>query len=115
MPTTTLTFAQDINVSVQVGDIIYYAPAATVNQHDELTSGIVELGVVLSISGNTITVNYPFGTALPSINDFIMFAKDRSANMSSLLGYFAEFQIRNNSTEKAEIYSISVDVTESSK
>jgi hypothetical protein len=43
MPTTTLTFAQDINVSVQVGDIIYYAPAATVNQHDELTNDIVEL------------------------------------------------------------------------
>tara|TARA_R110000822_G_scaffold71916_6_gene173195 strand:- start:611 stop:958 length:348 start_codon:yes stop_codon:yes gene_type:complete len=115
MPTTTLTFAQDINVSVQVGDIIYYAPAATVNQHDELTSGIIELGVVLSISGNTITVDYQAGTALPSISDFIMFAKDRSANMSSLLGYFAEFQIRNNSTEKAEMYSISVDVTESSK
>ena len=115
MPTTTLTFAQDINVSVQVGDIIYYAPAATVNQHDEITNSIVELGVVLSISGNTIVVDYQTGTILPSASDFIMFAKDRSANMSSLLGYFAEFKIRNNSTEKAEMYSISVDVTESSK
>ena len=44
-----------------------------------------------------------------------MFAKDRSANMSSLLGYYAKFRIRNNSQDKAEMYSIAVDVTESSK
>jgi hypothetical protein len=69
----------------------------------------------LSISGNTIIVDYQAGTILPSVSDFIMFAKDRSANMSGLLGYFAEFRIKNNSTTKAEMYSISVDVTESSK
>ena len=90
MPTTTLTFPNDINVSVQIGNVI-------------------------SISGNTIVVNYQTGTALPIASDFIMFAKDRSANMSSLLGYFAEFRIVNNSKDEAEMYSISVDVTESSK
>jgi len=114
MPTTDLTFAQDINVSVQIGDIIYYSPTTPTGIHD--TAGtIVELGNVISISGNTIVVNYQTGTALPGAGDFIMFAKDRSANMSSLLGYFAEFRIVNNSKDEAEMYSISVDVTESSK
>ena len=112
MPTTDLTFPNDINVSVQIGDIIYYTPTALTGIHD--TAGtIVELGFVTVINGNTITVDYI--AALPQPGDFIMFAKDRSVNMSSLLGYFAKFRIRNNSQDKAEMYSIAVDVIESSK
>ena len=125
MPTTNLTFNNDINVSVQYNpnatvsdtkgaDIIYYSPVSTVGIHNT-ASAIVELGPVTNISGNTITVDYDSNTALPSVNDFIMFAKNRNVNMSSLLGYFAKFRIKNNSKEKSEIYSISVEVAESSK
>ena len=112
MPTTDLTFPNDINVSVQIGDIIYYTPTSLTGIHDT-ANAIIELGFVTAINGNTITVDYI--AALPQPGDFIMFAKDRSVNMSSLLGYFAKFRIRNNSQDKAEMYSISVDVTESSK
>ena len=112
MPTTDLTFPNDINVSVQIGDIIYYTPT-TLNGIHNTAGTIVELGFVTAINGNTITVDYI--AALPQPGDFIMFAKDRSANMSSLLGYFAKFRIRNNSQDKAEMYSISADVAESSK
>ena len=122
MPTIDLTFPNDINVSVQIGDIIYFATTDTVGIHDtatiDLTTGnaiIVELGYVTNIDGNMITVFYNVGTQLPANGDFIMFAKDRSANMSSLLGYFAKFRIKNNSTDEAEMYSISVDMVESSK
>ena len=112
MPTTDLTFPNDINVSVQIGDIIYYTPT-TLNGIHNTAGTIVELGTVIAINGNTITVDYI--AALPQPGDFIMFAKDRSVNMSSLLGYFAKFRIRNNSQDKAEMYSISVDTVESSK
>ena len=112
MPTTDLTFPNNINVSVQIGDIIYYTPT-TLNGIHNTAGTIIELGFVTAINGNTITVDYI--AALPQPGDFIMFAKDRSVNMSSLLGYFAKFRIRNNSKDKAEMYSISVDVTESSK
>ena len=112
MPTTDLTFPNDINVSVQIGDIIYYTPT-TLNGIHNTAGTIVELGFVTAINGNTITVDYI--AALPQPGDFIMFAKDRSVNMSSLLGYFAKFRIRNNSQDKAEMYSIAVDVIESSK
>mgnify|MGYP003114541041 FL=1 len=112
MPTTDLTFPNDINVSVQIGDIIYYTPTTFNGVHN--TAGtIIELGTVVAINGNTITVDYI--AALPQPGDFIMFAKNRSVNMSSLLGYFAKFRIRNNSQDKAEMYSIAVDVIESSK
>jgi hypothetical protein len=112
MPTTDLIFPNDINVSVQIGDIIYYTPT-TLNGIHNTAGTIVELGFVIAINGNTITVDYI--AALPQPGDFIMFAKDRSVNMSSLLGYFAKFRIRNNSQDKAEMYSIAVDVIESSK
>ena len=114
MPTVDLIFPNDINVSVQIGDIIYYTPTTVTGIHD--TAGtVIELGNVISISGNTIVVNYQTGTILPNASDFIMFAKDRSANMSSLLGYFAEFRVVNNSRDEAEMYSVSVDITDSSK
>tara|TARA_R110002096_G_scaffold395711_1_gene591232 strand:+ start:1980 stop:2318 length:339 start_codon:yes stop_codon:yes gene_type:complete len=112
MPTTDLTFPNNINVSVQIGDIIYYTPT-TLNGIHNTAGTIIELGFVTAINGNTITVDYI--AALPQPGDFIMFAKDRSVNMSSLLGYFAKFRIRNNSQDKAEMYSIAVDVIESSK
>ena len=129
MPTIDLTFPNDINVSVQFNihattanplgaDIIYFTPTtqAVVPNFPHNTAGtIVELGPVTAINGNVITVFHDIGTQLPVNGDFIMFAKHRGANMSSLLGYFARFRIKNNSTEKAEMYSIAVDVTESSK
>ena len=116
MPVTTLTFSNDINVSVQIGDIIYYAPSSTVSvPHQELVGNIIQFGVVTDIDDNDIIVTHASNVNPPGANDFIMFAKDRSVNMSSLLGYFAKFRIRNNSTSKSEMYSLSVDVTESSK
>ena len=125
MPTTDLIFPNDINVSVQFNpnatttnplgaDIIYFTPTYLNGVHN--TAGtIIELGPVVAINGNVITVFYDTGTPLPGNGDFIMFAKNRGANMSSLLGYFAKFRIKNNSTEKAEMYSIAVDIAESSK
>ena len=135
MPTIDLIFPNDINVSVQFNptatvinpkgaDIIYFAPTSTVGVHDTATIDpitgnaiIVELGPVTNINGNVITVFHdPAPPAqLPGSGDFIMFAKYRGVNMSSLLGYYAKFRIVNNSIDKAEMYSIAVDVTESSK
>ena len=125
MPTIDLTFPNDINVSVQFNpdattanplgaDIIYFTPTNTVGIHNTAVN-IMELGPVVAIIGNMIRVNHTNGAQLPGNGDFIMFAKRRSTNMSSLLGYYAKFRIKNNSWDKAEMYSIAVDVTESSK
>ena len=125
MPTIDLTFPNDINVSVQFNpnattanpdgaDIIYFTQTYLNGSHNTAT-GVVELGPAVAINGNVITVFHDTGAQLPGPGDFIMFAKYRGVNMSSLLGYFAKFRIKNSSTDKAEMYSISVDVTESSK
>jgi hypothetical protein len=44
-----------------------------------------------------------------------MFSKDNKANLSSLLGYYAEVEFKNNSTDEAELFSIGSEVFESSK
>ena len=129
MPTIDLTFPNDINVSVQFNpnattanplgaDIIYFTPttqAAPPNFPHNTAGTIIELGPAVAINGNVITVHHDANAQLPGSGDFIMFAKYRGVNMSSLLGYYAKFRIVNNSTDKAEMYSIAVDVAESSK
>ena len=58
MPTTTLTFPNDINVSVQIGDIIYYSPTTTIGTHN--TAGtVVELGYVIQKTRQKWTL-YPW-------------------------------------------------------
>ena len=41
--------------------------------------------------------------------------QDKKANTSSMLGYYASVNFVNNSTEKAELFSVGSEITESSK
>ena len=59
--------------------------------------------------------NYSFETITPTINDYYFFTKDNTVNQTSMTGYYGEVEFRNNSTKKAELFSIACDITESSK
>ena len=39
-----------------------------------------------------------------------MFSKDKSVNNTSLLGYYAEVKLNNNSENKAELFVLSSEV-----
>ena len=41
--------------------------------------------------------------------EFILFSKDNKANLSSILGYYAEVKLVNNSTTQAEPFSVVLD------
>ena len=113
MPNITITFDNTLNVSLQVGDTAYFVPTTSSSSFSINSSAVVEIGKVISIVGEQITCN---GTgAAPSPGDFILFSKDNKANMTSLLGYYAETTIRNNSTERSELFQVSADYFESSK
>lgn len=124
MPIHTLTFnfsIESLNTSLQVGDIIYYVP--TTNPTASITydvgelSGVQEYGVLTGIaettSGFALTVDSNLNAAITS--NYIMFAKEKKANTTSLLGYYADVQFVNNSKEKAELFSVGSEITESSK
>jgi hypothetical protein len=112
----------NMNVSAQVGDIIYYTPTAP---QGGFTQGAlvntVMLGPILSITplpnGTTrIIVEYDDSiSSLPANGDFVSFAKDKRVNTSSLLGYYADVKFVNDSTGKIELFAIGSEISESSK
>ncbi len=119
---TILNFP-NINISAQVGDIIYYTTNGS-SQGGFNQAGLantIMLGPIINITtladGTvSITVEYEDQvTSSPAQGDFISFAKDKRINTSSLLGYYASVNFVNNSTGKIELFSVGSDVVESSK
>jgi hypothetical protein len=118
-----LSFSGALNISAQVGDNIYFT--SHVNSiggfsSSDLTATTL-LGPITLINNSTITVQYddePFingGFTPLNTGDFISFAKDKSVNTSSLLGYYASVNFVNDSTGKIELFSVGSDISESSK
>ena len=70
-------------------------------------------GVITAISDNVITIDNS-GT-LPLQNDYCMFIKNQVINMNGLSGYYANLKFENDSKSKAELFSVSSEITESSK
>lgn len=110
MDQITLTFSNPIQASVQVGDTLYYT-------NDPMGTNIVKIGDVVSInySANTIVCNILPQTVRPTETSFILFTKDNKVNTSGILGYFAEVELRNDSLNKAELFSVGSEIFESSK
>ena len=104
-----ITFTRNIqNISLQVGDIAYYVTPDTsgYNSDPEI------IGKISAIGKNFIIV--PTNPGITA-DDFIMFSKNKAVNNSSLLGYYAEVKLSNDSTDKVELFSIGSEVTQSSK
>ena len=122
MPIISLKFTHNINRSAQVGDIAYYTPTTYqggARQASSDYSGMTKMGPILSInrtsSGGSMTVDHDSNQLPPSASDFIFFSKDNMANMSSILGYYAEVKFVNKSNGKIELFQIGTDIFESSK
>ena len=110
MDSITLKFSQSIQVSVQVGDILYYT-------NDPMGVEVVKIGDVASINygDNTIVCNIAPQTVRPVNTSFILFTKENKVNTGGILGYFAEVELRNDSLAKSELFSVGSEIFESSK
>lgn len=126
MPTLNLNFDQEVNVSVQIGDNVYYILPNTNGEFDWADiSNIISIGYPVSniippiISGDpwVIAIDFPSSgnINIPPNDAFVMFGKDNTFNTSSLSGYFAEIEFRNNSNKKIELFSVGSDISHSSK
>jgi hypothetical protein len=109
-----------VNISAQVGDMIYYISGN--NENNVRFLGKITNIDTVSISNSTasgttnITVIYNSAeVSLPPSGAFIFFAKNKQVNTSSLLGYYASVNFVNNSTKKAELFAIGSEISESSK
>ena len=138
MATIQLDFNHDINVSVQIGDLVYFVPtvpvgtpgvngnwASTTTPHDSAPrEDVILIGPITQFipwNGTTSSIIADYDDAIASIygapnaDDFIMFSKDNKVNLSSLLGYYSKLEFRNNSTKEAELFAVGADFVESSK
>ena len=74
---------------------------------------------IKSIGKNTITVEHDNSTNPPAAifeqGDFVLFKKNSNINKSGVMGYYAEVTFGNSATDKAELFSVSSQINESSK
>lgn len=114
---TVMTFTSLLNVSCQVGDTAYYVPTSTSGGFNVNSSAVVEIGIITDITGLVVTVGNSLVNSVP-VGAFILFSKDNKANMNFALGYYAEVKLKNSNnlrTEHNELFSVGVDMFESSK
>tara|TARA_R110000787_G_scaffold47543_1_gene114973 strand:- start:31 stop:375 length:345 start_codon:yes stop_codon:yes gene_type:complete len=112
----TINFIGGINNdSLQIGDMAYFVDPSPLGGFNQSVDVPTLIGSIEAITGTSIDVDETIGNGVPSPDDFIMFAKDTSINLSGLVGYYAEVKINNNSTDKAEMFSIASEITISSK
>lgn len=107
MANITLTFANPLPVTVQVGDTAWYVDTSAGTE--------VKMGPIASINGKTIVINALTGAAPPTSQDFVFYVKDPVGKVGQLKGYYAEIQFRNNTTKYAELFSVATEIFESSK
>ena len=114
-----------INTSMQVGDDLYYVKAANLTGNTDPAAIIKYDNTIKEIS----STNYPGYTVyeivieqanyvgIPELiqGDFIMFAKNKTINNSSMSGYYASLEFKNDSKKKAELFAVASEISESSK
>tara|TARA_R110000744_G_scaffold58846_8_gene122754 strand:+ start:1007 stop:1387 length:381 start_codon:yes stop_codon:yes gene_type:complete len=120
MPSITMNFTAPLNVSCQVGDTAYYVDTGsdggfTTNG----TNSVVKIGQIRQISSGqsnspvVICDTTAFGE-LDGLTKFILFSKDNKANLSTLLGYYADVKFVNTSKTESELFAVNIETSDSS-
>ena len=119
-------YFQDVNISLQRGDTVFYVPTTNIGNVSSVKifargiyEEIIEFGTVYRIDRTTepkkVKILWDDSIPLAGMGDFILFAKNKEANTSSLVGYYARANFVNDSNKKAELFSVSSEVSISSK
>ena len=109
------------NVSLQIGDEAYFIPVTNITENYGQTSSSDQplfLGIISGIGSDFIVLDDDSLSADASslaADDYIMFSKNKIVNNASMLGYYAEVQLKNSSTTKAELFALSSEIIPSSK
>ena len=91
-------------------DIIYFVKI----ENGKQSGNIIQLGECIAVTTGATTYNVVVQTTgtelLPTANDFIFFGKDNKIGTSSLNGYYAEVEMKNDSTASAELFAVSAEI-----
>jgi len=124
MITITLNNLNNLNTSLQVGDLIYTvatSDSAPEDLQSVSTTGVNQLVGILrriTITGTTTILDIDetalTNTVVPMAGDFLMFSKYDQTD-GDVNGYYAKATFINNSKEKAELFAVSSEIVINSK
>ena len=97
-------FTKDINVSVQVGDTLYFHRG----------NASTQIGLVQSLTSTRITAANSGNKALQN-NDFLFVSKPTNISTSGLTGYYSTVVMTNTSAEKKELFAVNAEAFISSQ
>ena len=101
------------NSSLQIGDLAFYCNVEVLNSSQPVNSDdAVALGSVTDIGLDWIEVE---NDEVIEDGAFLLFQKSAIVNDAGLRGHYMAVTMSNDTTEKAELFAISSEVTESSK
>lgn len=106
MDIITLAFNESINVSLTVGDVVFYK--------DAITEKVYQMGAVTVRGTNSLTCEIAPATPRPASGDFIFFVKDAEINLSGVLGYYATVTMEVTGAAKKELFAVSTEMFASS-
>lgn len=114
----TLFFSQNVNTSLQVGDMVYQLPVNPASVGGFSTTSIntpALLGECLDIGNPPVSISVDASAF--AAGNFVMFAKNPSVNTSGVKGYYAKLKFKNTASrfKKIELFGVSAEITESSK
>ena len=123
-----LFFPHTLNVSVQPGDMIMYCTTTpktiggtSFHQSGKNFTSIdmtrpKKFGYAVKVNhaSKWVLVNNITPGVYPSSDDYIFFSKDRRANISGVVGYFAETKYVNDSKKQSEMFATAIDYVDSS-
>jgi len=124
MTEITLYFPNTEQMSAQVGDTAYYINPDTdsggfqvADQDNLILIGTITYIQIPSGANDNFVIKCDMinNTTLPTTSSFILFSKDNTVNMTSLLGYYGSAKFKNDSTTKAEMFATSCEINASSK
>jgi len=128
MPIINIPFDNPINISAQVGDMVYAVNTASaggaVDSFEKGTlSNALEIGWIQQIinqegldsSVKPTLVVMQTNSNLPNPQqNYIMFSKNKAVNTSGIKGYYAEVTFNNDSLKDVELFSVGAEVAISS-
>ena len=142
MASMKLVFTNPINTSLQAKattvasstanadngawDVIYFTRISAGKQEGEVykLGNCIDIIPNKGLSGSTevdSTTTYIVDVEIeglaqtPDAGDFIFFGKENKINVSGVRGYYAEVEMKNDSTQAAKLFSVGSEVSQSSK
>ena len=142
MASMKLVFTNPINTSLQAKastvanstasadngawDVIYFTRISAGKQEGEVykLGNCIDIIPNKGLSGSTevdstttyiVDVETEGLAQTPDAGDFIFFGKENKINVSGVRGYYAEVEMKNDSTQAAKLFSVGSEVSQSSK